>query len=61
VCTGLDTPGSRRLPLHPVSHSLCLEGAAEGEGREDGRPGGKVEAMGEPDEVNVPVTEGKRR
>lgn len=29
--------------------------------REGGSPGGKVEATGEPDKVNVPETEGKRR
>ena len=42
----LDSPGSRRHLLHPVGHLLNLEGVAEGEDREDGRPEGKVEATG---------------
>lgn len=58
MCSVLDTPGSRR---HPAGHLFSLEGAAEAEGKEDGRPGGEVEAMGEPDKVNVPAAEGKRR
>lgn len=57
----LDTPGLRRHLLHPVHHLLNLGGVAEGEGREDERPGGKVEAVWEPDKISVPATEGKRR
>lgn len=48
-----------------MGHLFSLEGVAEAEGKEDGRPGGKVEALGEPDKVNVPAAEekmkGKRR
>lgn len=44
-----------------MGHLFSLEGAAEAEGKEDGRPGGEVEAMWEPDKVNVPAAEGKRR
>lgn len=36
---------------------LNLEAVAEGD---DGRPGRKVEVMGESDKADVPVTEGKR-